>query len=197
MEPSAASSGGDLMSTLSGGAAIAQVSTLLAEQPMTPPHSPPLSVHTSPGAVSTASSGSSPGRVVGVVGIARGSHSDMEASAGSSTSGSPFKSPAHPPALPGDDTVMTAPPKYEEPPAYAVPVRSVPSPDARKSGSDEVRSARSHPAEQRPLLPAKPSALVNPGSGLLQQQQQQQHPSRKKPNHASPRALLTSYESDC
>ena len=213
MEPGAASSGGDdnqQLSALSGNAAVVQVAPLVSsaasvgvrEEPVqiSPSHSPPPSIPTSPGALSSASSTSSPrsatGRVMGVVGIARTSHSDMDAS-GSSTSGSPHKSP--PPPL--EDVVMSADPRANitrtavtTESSYVVSSKdtshSVPSPSGRKSFSDEVRKI----VYQGPPIVPKPSQLVHAAKpSIVPAKPSYPHP---KPTKTSPNSS-TSYESDC
>ena len=209
MEPSVASSGGGDSQQVPGSVAVAQVAPLvstaasgeLREEPvqMTPPHSPPPSIPTSPGAVSSASSASSPrsatGRVMGVVGIARTSYSDMDAS-GSSTSGSPHKSP------PSEDVFMAGAPRADVTHGvvttetnYAVTSKdatpSIPSPGGRKSFSDEVRKV----VYQRPPIPPKHSAVVHAVKPSAMPPAKTSR-ANSVPKKTSP-ISSTSYESDC
>ena len=209
MEPSVASSGGGDSQQVPGSVAVAQVAPLvstaasggLTEEPvqMTPPHSPPPSIPTSPGAVSSASSTSSPrsatGRVMGVVGIARTSYSDMDAS-GSTTSGSPHKSP------PSEDVFMAGAPRADVThsvvtieTSYAVTSKdatpSIPSHGGRKSFSDEVRKV----VYQRPPIPPKHSSVdhaVKPSAMPPAKPSRANSVSKKTSPISS-----TSYESDC
>ena len=211
MEPSVASSGaGDnqQLSGLSGSASFAQVAPLvstassggLREKPvqMTPPHSPPPSIPT-PGAVSSGSSTSSPrsatGRVMGVLGITKTSRSDMDAS-GSSTSGSPYKSPP-----PSEDMVMSAVPRADITRTVVTTETSysgsskdtthpVPCPGSRKSFSDEVRKV----VNQRPPVPPKHSEQVHAAKpSIVPAKSIYPYP---KPTKTLPKSS-TSYESDC
>ena len=183
--------GSDAVAALSGRAAIAPLTPLTSSDGV---QSPPLSAHASPGSRSSGSPGAV-GRVVGVVGYARGapqpSHSDMETSTSSSASASPLR------AVPTED-----PPRYDAvvrtsvgtEAAYAVPFknpsRSAPSPEGKKSLSDEVREL---PAVQPAQVPLSSRALSETGvvhcDANVVAGKPHLKPSRKH--------YYTSYESDC
>ena len=206
MEPSVTSSGGGDSQQVPSGVAVAQVAPLVSttaagglreeQVQMTPPHSPPPSIPTSPGAASSASSPrSATERVMGVVGIARTSYSDMDAS-GSSTSGSPHKFPlsedvfmAGAPRTDVTHTVVTTETTYTATSKDANP--SIPSPGGRKSFSDEVRKV----VYQRPHIPPKHSAVAHAVKSCAMPPSK---PSRafSIPKKTSP-ISSTSYESDC